>query len=211
MTEHYDNIVFDLGGVVLDIDRDRCVDRLRELGLTRAAELLDLYKQQGDFLALEEGSISAARFSDILRSECSCDVTDDELRRALDSFITDLPVRRLEALRALRREGKRTFVLSNTNPIMFHSVIDRLFRQESLAIGDYFDGIVTSFQEKVCKPDAGIFLILIRRYGLEPAKTLFIDDSQANVAMAEACGLKGLLLPKNTDFIEFLNLSDDGK
>lgn len=206
MISAYDNIVFDLGGVVFDIDRDRCVGRLIELGLTRAAELLDLYKQQGDFLDLEEGRISAARFFDLLRRDCNRTVSDDELREALDSFITELPVKRLEALRRLRSDGKRTFVLSNTNPIMFHSVIDRLFRQESLAIGDYFDGIVTSFQEKMCKPNPEIFRILLRRYSLDPKKTVFIDDSAENIKMGEACGVKGICLPKNADFIDYLHL-----
>lgn len=207
MLTDIDNVVFDLGGVVFDIDRDLCVERLKEIGLPHAASLLDLYRQQGDFLALEQGEISAAEFFDILRSQCTRgDVTDKELEDALCCFITGLPVRRLEALRRLRQAGKRTFVLSNTNPIMYNSVIDRLFRQESLAINDYFDGIIASFAEKVCKPDPEIFGILLRRYALDPERTLFIDDSQTNVDAARDCGIKGLFLPKNADFIEVLNL-----
>lgn len=207
MLTNIDNVVFDLGGVVLDIDRDRCVARLEEIGLSRAASLLDLYRQQGDFLALEEGRISAAEFFDILRAQCDRpDAADSEFEQALDCFITGLPFERLEAIRRLRTAGKRTFVLSNTNPIMFHSVIDRFFRQEGLAINDYFDGIIASFAERVCKPAPRIFDILLRRYSLDPSRTLFIDDSQANIDAAEKCGIKGAFLPKNTDFIELLRL-----
>lgn len=62
MIENYDNIVFDLGGVIFNIDRDKCVSILEDLGLAGAARLLDLYCQSGDFLALEEGRISAGEF-----------------------------------------------------------------------------------------------------------------------------------------------------
>lgn len=209
MLTEIDNIVFDLGGVVLDINRDICVERLESIGLPQAASLLDLYRQQGDFLALEQGEITAATFFDILRSQCvNASITDRELEDALCCFITGLPVERLKALRRLREMGKRTFVLSNTNAIMYNSVIDRLFRQESLSINDYFDGIIASFAEKVCKPDPEIFRILLRRYSLDPSRTLFIDDSQVNVDAAAQCGIKGLFLPKNTDFIEALNLNE---
>lgn len=209
MLTNIDNVVFDLGGVVLDINRNQCVDKLIKAGLPHAAKLIDLYRQEGDFLALEEGKITAAQYFDSLREQCTRpNVKDREFEEALYSFIIGLPIERLKAIRHLRKSGKRTFVLSNTNPIIYNSVIDDLFRQESLAIGDYFDGIVASFIEKVCKPDHEIFHILLRRYNLDPQRTLFIDDSQKNIDAAEACGIKGGYLPKNTDFIDFLNLRD---
>ncbi len=209
MFKDIDNIVFDLGGVILDIDRDVCVASLERIGLPHAASLIDLYRQQGDFLALEQGQITAAKFFDNLRAQCVREnVVDSDFEDALCSFITGLPVGRLHALRKLREMGKRTFVLSNTNAIMYNSVIDRLFRQESLGINDYFDGIIASFAEKVCKPDPEIYRILLRRYSLDPARTLFIDDSQVNIDAAEKCGIKGLFLPENADFIEVLDLKD---
>lgn len=205
MIENYENLVFDLGGVVFTIDRDRCVDNLEKLGLAEAGRLLDLYCQAGDFLALEQGAISAGEFFDILRAQCNRkDVTDKELTEALCSFITGLPVERLAALRKLRAEGKKVYALSNTNPIMFHTVLDRLFRQEGLSALDYFDGMVLSFQEHVCKPHQQIFQILLRRYNLDGSKTLFLDDSETNCTAAREAGIDALLVPENADFIELL-------
>lgn len=207
MISNHDNFVFDLGGVVFTIDRDICVGRLDALGLADAARLLDLYCQSGDFLSLEQGAISAGEFFDILRHRCTrSDVTDAELTDALGSFITGLPVRRLAALRRLREMGKKVYALSNTNPIMFHTVIDRLFRQEGLSALDYFDGMALSFQEKVCKPDPEIFDILTRRYGLDGGRTLFLDDSPANCEAAAHLGIDSLLIPENADFIDVLGL-----
>ena len=207
MIENYDNIVFDLGGVIFNIDRDKCVSILEDLGLAGAARLLDLYCQSGDFLALEEGRISAGEFFDILRRDCAKpDVSDAELTDALCSFITSLPVHRLEALRKLRDTGKRVYALSNTNPIMYHTVIDRMFRVEGLSVLDYFDGMILSFQEKVCKPAPAIFEILLRRHSLEPEKPLFLDDSQKNCEAARRCGINALLVPEDTEFTELLGL-----
>lgn len=206
MLTKYTDIVFDLGGVILDIDRDTCVNRLLSLGLEDAAQLLDLYCQSGDFLALERGIMSAGEFFDILRVKASRPVADKELTAALCSFITALPVHRLEALRRLRSAGKRLYVLSNTNPVMYHSVIDTLFRQQGLCIRDYFDGEILSFQEQVCKPDAQIFEILKRRYSLQGSRTLFLDDSPANCEAARRCGIEAMCIPAGSDFTTLLSL-----
>lgn len=208
MLTKYTDIVFDLGGVILDIDRDRCVRRLQSLGLSDAAQMLDLYCQTGDFLALEEGNLDAGGFFDSLRAKAGAGLTDRMVTDALCDFITGLPVHRLESLRWLRSQGKRLYVLSNTNPVMYHSVIDRLFRQEGLCIRDYFDGEIVSFQEKVCKPDPVIFGILKRRFGLDGDKTLFLDDSPANCRAAEECGIAAALVPPGTEFADILAIPD---
>lgn len=207
MLTKYSNIVFDLGGVLLDIDRDRCVNQLLDLGLKDAAQLLDLYCQSGDFLALEQGLMKAGEFFDILRSKSNPGTTDAMITEALCSFICNLPVHRLQALEQLRAEGKRLFVLSNTNPIMFHSVIDRLFRSQGRSINDYFDGVVVSFQEKLCKPSPDIFRLLLNRYSLDPAETLFIDDSAANCRAAEALGISTVMPDPQTEFSRLIGIS----
>lgn len=203
MLTNIDNLVFDLGGVIFDIDRDRCVRNLENLGLREAGRLLDLYVQTGDFLQLEEGAISAADFFDRLQASASRPVSNRELQDALCSFITDLPAKRLEALRELR--GKyRIYALSNTNPIMYNTIIDQLFRKEGFTINDYFDGILISFQERVCKPDHRIFRNLLDRYGLDGNRTLFFDDSQHNCDAAGECGIKSILVPAGKNFYELI-------
>ncbi len=205
MLTNIDNLVFDLGGVIVDIDRDRCVKSLLDLGLNDAANLLDLYKQEGMFLELEEGRITAADFFDYLRTKCNNkDVTDKKLEEALCDFIVGLPLNRLKALRELRK-SKKIYALSNTNAIMFHSVIDELFRQEGLCIHDYFDGIVVSFVEHSCKPSRDIFNTLLQRYDLAGSRTLFLDDSQVNCDAAVACGIKSALVAPGTEFIDIIN------
>lgn len=205
MLSTYDNIVFDLGGVIVDIDCRACINELQKLGLKDADKLLDPYKQKGAFLDLEEGKITAAEFLDIMRGMCADkNISNKALEDAFCAFITGLPVERLKALRELRK-NKKVYALSNTNAILFNSVIERLFRQEGYAINDYFDGIIASFADHACKPDPAIFTTLLHRYDLAGSRTLFLDDSQANCDAAKLCGIDSVLVPEGVEFMEILS------
>ena len=190
------NLLFDLGGVIMDIKRERCVEALTRLGVENADEMLGLYVQSGDFLRLENGSLSASEFRDSLRRQIKDgrEVSDEEIDNALNAFLLGIPAHRLAALRQLRK-GYKIYLLSNTNPIMFYSEIDRQFRQEGLTIGDYFDGQVVSFLAHSNKPDRGI----------NPRETLFIDDSQHNLDAAAALGFATVLVPPGQEFEEILS------
>ncbi len=187
-----ENVIFDLGGVIIDLDRDRAVRALEELGLADADEMLGLYGQKEPFYGLETGERTSGEFFDIMRSRMKPGVNDKEITDAINQFLVKLPIERLEMLRRLRMAGYRIFMLSNTNPVMFNSWIDRAFRQEGGAVNDYFDGIVVSYEELMCKPNVKIFETLIRRYGLDPSKTLMLDDSEKNCKGAAEAGAHAL-------------------
>ena len=87
---------------------------------------------------------------------------------------------------------------------MYNSWIDRAFRAEGLAIGDYFDGIIASFQEHVCKPDTRIFEVLADRYGLDPARVLYLDDAPANVQAARSVGLQAVRVTPEHDMLAII-------
>ncbi|MDE7420372.1 MAG: HAD family phosphatase [Muribaculaceae bacterium] len=191
------NVIFDLGGVVIDLDRDRAVRALKELGLDDADDMLGLYGQKEPFYGLETGERPAGEFFDIMRSRMKPDVTDTQITEAFNQFLLGLPPERLEMLRRMRMAGYRIFMLSNTNPVMFNSWIDRAFRQEGGTVNDYFDGIVVSYQELMCKPNVAIFETLMHRYGLNPSETLMLDDSEKNCKAAAEAGAHALRIGKS--------------
>ena len=86
-------------------------------------------------------------------------------------------------LREVKAAGLRCLALSNMEPATFAT------RRTRFAFMDWFDGFVISGIEGVAKPDRRIFQILLRRYRLEPAETVFIDDSPVNVEAARGLGL----------------------
>ncbi len=193
------NVIFDLGGVVIDLDRDRAVRALEGLGLKNADSMLGLYGQKEPFFGLETGERPAGEFFDIMRSQMNPGVTDAQITEAFNQFLVELPAKRLEMLRRMRMAGYRIFMLSNTNPVMYHTWIDRAFRQEGGSVNDYFDGIVVSFQELTCKPDVNIFKNLMRRYGLNPSETLMLDDSDKNCKAAAEAGAHAFKIGKSAD------------
>lgn len=196
------NIIFDLGGVVIDLDRRRAVAALEELGVADANSLLGEYEQKGPFLMLETGEYTSSQLFDTILPLCRPGTTTTDIRDAFEQFLVALPVERLRLIQTLREKGYRVFVLSNTNPIMYNHWIEEAFRQDGKTVNDYFDGIVASFQERTCKPDPQIFRNLVERYNLNPDETLMLDDSEANCQSARSIGLTAIRIDnKGTDSI----------
>lgn len=184
------NVIFDLGGVMIDLDRDEAVRRLESIGVANAGDLLGLYRQDGIFLALETGKSTAADFYDAIREKTPGQTGDREIQEAFNGFLIALPMERLKKLKELREAGYTLYALSNTNPVMFHSWIAREFSKLGGNFRDYFDGIVVSFEEGICKPDRRIFSTILKRYGLLPEETLMLDDSADNCHAAGSIGIR---------------------
>lgn len=193
-----DALIFDLGGVVIDLKRENAVNALREIGLRDADRLLGLYRQEEPFLGIETGRLHVGEFFEIIRRQCPA-ADDVSITTAFNEFLVGIPDCRLRRLRELRDKGLKLYVLSNTNPVMYNSWIAEHFRQEGLSINDYFDGIVVSFEELCCKPDPQIFSRLVERYRLDPARTVMLDDSQANCEAARSVGLHAIRIGGDTD------------
>lgn len=197
------NLLFDLGGVIMDIKRERCVAAFERLGMVNADSFLGEYSQKGPFLKLEEGAITPSEFREEVRKLIARNVTDKEIDTAFCEFLIGIPLHRLEALRQLRK-SYNVYLLSNTNPIMWGSRIAEEFRQEGLEIKDYFDGIVTSFEAKSIKPDRHIFEMVIEECGILPEETIFLDDSQKNLDAAAQLGFGTILVSPGAEFMDLL-------
>lgn len=195
------NLVFDLGGVIMDLNRERCVEALEILGMKDAESMLGLYKQTGPFLMLEEGKLSPAQFRDAMRERIDGEVTDEQLDDALNKFLVGIPINRLRALRKLKEEYK-VYMLSNTNSIMFDSKIKECFMTDGLNVDDYFDGFCLSYKAKCSKPDSRIYLYIVDKFGIVPEETMFFDDSQKNLDAAEKIGFKTYLVEPGAEFID---------
>lgn len=200
------NLLFDLGGVVVDICRQHCVDAFDRLGLPDADSYFGEYAQTGIFMAIEDGSATVGEFHEALRRAFPdpSSISDEDIDSAFQKFIIGIPERRLRALVELRKRY-RIYLLSNTNPIMWKGVLaDEFAKLTPMRREDYFDGMVTSFEAKSAKPDAEIFRYTARTLGIRPEETLFFDDSQANVDAARALGFNAVLVRPGEDFADVL-------
>lgn len=198
------NLLFDLGGVIIDIKRQNCVDAFEALGLENPDSYFGEYAQTGIFMQIEDGSIDTETFHRELARKLPPHVSSAQIDAAFQQFIIGIPAHRLHALRKLKHDGYNIYLLSNTNPVMWNGIIESEFRKEGLDRQSYFDGMVTSFEARAAKPDPEIFRYTIEKLGINPAETLFFDDSQANVDAAIALGFNAVLVEPGTEFTQYI-------
>lgn len=192
-------LLFDLGGVIMDIERLNCVAAFEKLGMRDIQLFLGEYSQKGIFGELEEGRLTAEQFHEEVKKHCPEGTTDREIDDAFNKFLTGIPRHRLEELLELKKRF-RLCLLSNTNEIMWNSRIAEEFRQiPGKDIHSYFDGIATSFEAHSLKPAPEIFEYACRTLGLVPSETLFLDDSAVNVEAARKLGFKAETVGEGQD------------
>lgn len=198
------NLLFDLGGVIVDIRRQDCIDAFTALGLPEPEKFFGDYAQTGVFMQIEDGSIGIDEFHKTIRDLIPGEVSDESIDAAFQKFIVGIPLHRLKALEELKK-GFRLYLLSNTNPIMWNGILAEEFRKDGKTREDYFDGMVTSFEARAAKPDKEIFEYTCRELGIDPEQTLFFDDSQANIDSARQLGFKATLVRPGTEFTDYLH------
>ena len=171
----------------------------QELGMSDIGEFLGDYGQKGAFKLLEEGALTPDEFRAEIMKSCPVGTTGSQIDDAFNQFLVGIPAYRLEALAGLRRRFG-VYLLSNTNKIMWDSRIAEEFRKiPGREMDSYFDGTVTSFEARALKPSAEIFGYAVRKLGIVPEETLFLDDSQENIRAAVALGFHGAVVPASGD------------
>lgn len=197
------NLLFDLGGVIMDIRRENCVEAFKQLGMADADDYLGEYSQAGVFAGIENGSLTPGQFHDEIRRIIGRTVSDFDINRAFCRFLIGIPMHRLAELEQLHKQFG-IYMLSNTNPIMWQSAISDNFRKAGHDVNFYFDGIVRSYKVGAMKPDPKIFQAVIDLLGIDPAETLFMDDSQKNLDAAAMFGFKTLLVAPGEEFFDLM-------
>lgn len=197
------NLLFDLGGVIMDIDRMQCVRAYKKLGMADPEQFLGEYSQSGPFGQLESGAITPEQWRAELRHYLPQGVTDAQIDEAFCDFLIGIPAHRLDALKQLRTKYN-VYILSNTNPVMWNTRIAEEFAKQGESLIAYCSGAITSFEEKVMKPDARIFEAACTKLGIKPQETVFLDDSATNTAAAAALGFETITVAPGTEFTDLL-------
>ncbi len=191
------NIIFDLGGVILNINTRLTLEALKRLGWQDASEEEIISEIKDVFLDLERGLISAPHFRGHLRRLTGSGSDDEDIDKAWTAMILDIPSDRVKYLEKLRSHY-RLFLLSNTNEIhmvKFHREFEQNYGYPFYTL---FERIHYSHEMKKRKPDTAIFLQVLEENSLVPAESLFIDDMEDNVKSAESVGMKGLYIQPGT-------------
>lgn len=191
------NILFDLGGVLLEIDYLRTVEAFRNLGLQNPEKAFTKEIQAGLFQEFERGLIPESKFLDELNAHMP-KATRTDITKAWNALLGDFPAQRLEMLKSLKNSYKLG-VLSNTNIIherAFMEIIDRSVGWNNFE--SLFEGLGYSHMLGERKPNMEVFRICLSQMRFKPEETLFIDDTPEHVKGARAAGLSAIHLQSGT-------------
>ena len=145
------NLLIDFGGVLIDLDRRRCLEHFRLLGMPDVENLLHDCHQEGFFQLHEKGLISDADFRERIRQAIGRPVADEAIDEAWNSFLDGIPAYKLDFLLELCTRYD-VCLLSNTNAIHWNYACTHDFAQGGHRVEDYFDRIYLSYQMKMIKP-----------------------------------------------------------
>ena len=191
-------IIFDMGGVLVDLDLPACIRAFRDgLGFRRIDEILAAGFVNGIYGALESGRITADEFRAQVLAECDPGHTTADVDRAFGQILKGIAPYKIGLLHQLARSYD-LYMLSNNNAICLARARE-MFAQAGAPLDETFKQQFMSFEIKALKPEARIFETAIASIGRPAGEMLFIDDVQANVDGACACGLQGLYYEPGTD------------
>ncbi len=188
------NIIFDLGGVIINLDMEATRKAFIELGVQDFDAIYSQANQSGVFDGFDKGKIAPAEFRTELRKHIPHPVSDVEIDAAWDAMLLDVPKEKLDLLTKLKTKY-RLFLLSNTNVIHVKNFSAELQRVHGTPdFSPYFERWYYSCNIGMRKPDAEIFEFVLNENKLIAEETLFIDDSIQHIRGAAACGIKALQL-----------------
>jgi putative hydrolase of the HAD superfamily len=198
------NIIFDLGGVIIDLQPENTVRSLNQLSEMQFEHIFEAGLQNNLFELFEKGLMESEDFFSILKKELRYKGNNANIIAAWNSMLLGVPEQRLDLLIDLK-PIYRTFLLSNTCEPHIASFERDLYIEHGVRnFNDYFDKVYYSCRMGMRKPDSEIFELVVKENDLVKEETIFIDDSEQHVKAAGACGINSYLLPKNVDVVDFI-------
>ena len=196
------NLVFDLGGVLLDIDFKRTFDGFNDLGMHKASELNDHPDVLGLFMALERGERSPENFRKRFRVLTGFGGCDNDLDTAFNALLVGFVPERVARVQELSKNFN-TYILSNTNAIHCEHYNKMLF--DTMVIKNLDHLVKKAYYSHDLgsrKPEKEIYLRMLEDSGIRAGESLFIDDRQENLDAARKVGFEVMLVDEENTILE---------
>ena len=182
-----DTVIFDMGGVLIDFAPDKFVERYPVLSEDEKRLLANEVFKSGPWSLLDFGEITEEEEIGMV-----CERVPERLHKVVEDLVRTwddpiIPMPGMAELTAeLKENGYRLLLLSNAGPRH-----DEYWPK--IPGSENFEGKVVSAYERLFKPQTEIFELLIKRFGVDPKRAVFIDDSPPNCAGAMMCGLDAIV------------------
>jgi glucose-1-phosphatase len=196
------HLIFDLGGVIIDLDTQATFKAFEKISGTPMTEWVKGVHESRLFLDYEQGLLNDVEFRDGLRELCGADVADKELDNAWNAMLGAIPMHRINKVVELA-DTYQTFVLSNTNGIherAFNQILNESSGKPTL--DHFFNKVYFSHVMKMRKPETEIYQTVLDENNLNPREVLFLDDKPENLRGAEKLKIQTFLVPSPDSWLE---------
>lgn len=208
-------LLFDFGCVLVNLDKQRCIDALRKVGCGAIAGYVDEHRSEDLFHEIELGGETAV-FCNEARRQSSytdengvfhpCTTKDEDIIWAWNELLTGIDVDKLRLIKHLHDNlGYRTAILSNTNWMHWNISVEKFFGVDGYKVEDYFDHVFLSCELGMVKPDERIYQHVMKVTGVRAEDIVFFDDSAKNCEGARWCGINAIHDPKGNEWVKILS------
>ena len=198
------NIIFDLGGVILNLDYTKTDKEFHKLGLNNFSKLYSKKKQSKIFDDFEKGRFSAEKFIFLIKQSENLKLKDSDFINAWNAMLLEIPKERMEFIKRLKKDYN-IYLLSNTNEIHIKKFEADLRKNNWLRdFQDCFDQVYYSSNMGMRKPDYDCFNKVLEDHNLKAHETLFIDDSLQHIEGAKKVGINAYLLNKEDSILRLV-------
>ncbi|MDR0790011.1 MAG: HAD-IA family hydrolase [Bacteroidales bacterium] len=201
----FSNLILDLGGVILNVDYTKIVDKFRSYGIKDFQNVYTQAAQSSIIDRFEEGTVTISDFRNGIRDLVKTNLTDEQIDEAWMAMILDLPKENVELLGLLKLKYN-LYLFSNTNELHIEFLKRDFERQCGFDVFTCcFNKAYFSNEIHLRKPDPKSFLYILDDANLSPADTLFIDDSPQHLEGAKQVGLQTYWLTNGEKLTDLLN------
>ena len=207
------NLIFDLGDVIIPIDLSAPIRNFAMLANLPEAEVRAIWQQHDLINHYETGLIDDDTFRNHVRrllknqgdlnTETTDRWADEVIDTAWNTVLLDLPVERIERIRALKPRY-RLFLLSNTSPIHIRQMNQTLTHFGQPTLEDLFERVFYSYAVGMAKPAPDIFQHVMTEAGLVAEETAFFDDNAPNIRAASALGIQAVHVQPPHTILDYL-------
>jgi putative hydrolase of the HAD superfamily len=192
-------ILFDLGGVLIDIDYQATENAFVQLGTVDFQEAYTQFQQNQLFDSFETGQISAQHFINKLLDKTRKGTSPNEVVHAWNAMILSFPEKKVQLLLDLAKT-QRIALLSNTNELHIVQVLKEWSKVSQVPFASLFTHVFLSHEIQQRKPHPETFQWVCSQLKVQPEKVLFIDDSPQHVEGANEAGLQTFYYQNDADF-----------
>jgi len=195
------NILFDLGGVILDINIQATLKGFYELGFP--AEMMQYPESMSTdvFFKYQTGKLSTEEFRNTIRKSTGVEMSDHAFDEVWNAMLVRIPKERTELLKRLS-ERYALFMLSNTSALHVE-VFEPMYREAAgVSMQDVFTKIYYSHEIGWHKPDLEAWEHVIKDAGIKAEETLFLDDSIQNIKASQELGFQAIHIHERTSLLD---------